>query len=189
VVIDDFLPEDIHLGARRFLLKELRLDSFRQAGIGALEDFKIRDSIRNDRIYWLERKRDVELEGFFSLVDETIRYLNQLCFLSISGSEFHLAHYPPGSFYKKHVDQFNQRSNRLISMICYLNESWEESHGGMLRVFQDDGKFMNIAPKPRRMVLFKSDKVPHEVLKTTVSRYSITGWLLHQPTGVGYLLG
>lgn len=188
VIIDDFLPEGIFSVAREFLLRRLKLEHFKQAGIGALGDFEIRKSIRSDRIYWLDRSRDKELYTFYDLVDEVIYALNLLCFLSISGSEFHLAHYPKGAFYRKHLDQFNNRNNRLISMICYLNKEWEPAYGGELRLYRADGTYSDVAPKPGRMVLLKSDIVPHAVLETHVSRYSITGWLLHQPAGVGYLM-
>lgn len=189
VILDDFLPTEVLTVSHNFLKRRLELDEFKQAGIGALNDFRVEKSIRSDEIFWLERHRDQDLGGFFSLVDEAIAHLNRLCFLSISGSEFHLAHYPPGSFYKRHLDQFDSRSNRLISMVCYLNEDWQPEHGGELRLHASDGAYQDVAPLPGRMILFKSDAVPHEVLLSKAHRYSITGWLLHQPTGVGYLLG
>lgn len=188
VILDDFLPTEILTVSRDFLKKRLELDEFRLAGIGALRDFRVEKSIRSDEIFWLERKRDKELEGFFTLVDEAIVHLNRLCFLSISGSEFHLAHYPEGSFYKRHLDQFDSRSNRLISMVFYLSEYWKAEHGGELRLYAKDGTYQDVAPLPGRMILFKSEAVPHEVLLSKTSRYSITGWLLHQPPGLGYRL-
>lgn len=189
VILDDFLPTDLTTACRNFLKQKLELDEFKQAGIGALNDFRIEKAIRSDEIFWLERQRDQEVTRYFDIVDEVIAQLNRLCFLSIAGSEFHLAHYPKGSFYKKHIDQFDSRSNRLISMICYVNEYWEPEHGGELRLYKADGDYNDVAPLPGRVILFKSDAVPHEVLLSNASRYSITGWLLHQPAGLGYLLG
>jgi len=188
VILDDFLPTKVLTDSRNFLKKKLELEEFKQAGIGPLSEFRIEKSIRSDEIFWLDRKRDTELEGFFALVDEVIAQLNRFCFLSISGSEFHLAHYPTGSFYKRHLDQFDSRSNRLISMVCYLHENWKPEHGGELRLHNKDGTHTDVAPLPGRMILFKSDAVPHEVLLSKASRYSITGWLLHQPSELGYLL-
>lgn len=189
VILDDFLPIELISASRNFLKQKLELDEFKQAGIGALNEFRVEKSIRSDEIFWLERARDRELDVYFGLVDEVIAQLNRLCFLSISGSEFHLAHYPPGSFYKRHLDQFDSRSNRLISMVCYLNEKWSPEHGGELRLYASDGSYRDVEPLPGRMALFKSDVVPHEVLLSKAPRYSITGWLLHQPLGLGYLLG
>jgi SM-20-related protein len=189
VILDGFMPDNLLSVSRNFLKERLALEEFKQAGIGALNDFRIEKSIRSDEIFWLERNRDLKLSGFFALVDEAIAHLNRLCFLSISGSEFHLAHYPAGSFYKRHLDQFDFRSNRLISVVFYLNEFWKPEHGGELRLHESDGTYQDVAPLPGRMILFKSDSVPHEVLLTKAPRYSITGWLLHQPPGLGYLLG
>lgn len=189
VILDGFLPEEETTAARNYLKKKLATEAFKVAGIGASNDFRVEKSIRSDEIFWLDRLRDPEVEGFFSLAEDAAAQLNRLCFLSISGSEFHFAHYPAGSFYKKHLDQFDTRSNRLISMVCYINELWEPEHGGELRLYRSDGTFKDVAPLPGRAVLFKSDLVPHEVLESRASRYSITGWLLHQPSGLGYLLG
>ena len=188
VILDGFVPDNLLSVSRNFLKERLALEEFKQAGIGALNDFRIEKSIRSDEIFWLERNRDLELSGFFALVDEAIAHLNRLCFLSISGSEFHLAHYPPGSFYKRHLDQFDFRSNRLISVVFYLNEFWKPEHGGELRLHESDGTYQDVAPLPGRMILFKSEAVPHEVMLSNASRYSITGWLLHHPPGLGYLL-
>jgi SM-20-related protein len=44
-----------------------------------------------------------------------------------------------------------------------------------------------VKPVAKRLLLFKSGSIEHEVLKTNVPRYSLTGWLLHQPSGLGYL--
>lgn len=189
VILEEFLPKAHTVAARDYLKYKLATDAFKAAGVGALADFRVEKSVRSDEIYWLDRNKDKTLAGFFDFVDDAVARLNRLCFLSISGSEFHLAHYPPGTFYRKHLDQFDARSNRLISMVCYLNEIWKPEHGGELRVYRRDGTYRDIPPLPGRAVLFKSDVVPHEVLKSHASRYSITGWLLHQPAGLGYLTG
>lgn len=189
VVIDDFLNEDLFNEIRSYFLARLASDGFSDAAIGALNEKQLEKSIRGDKIYWLERKDDIEMTSFFELTDELIQKLNQLCYLSLSGSEFHLAHYPIGAFYKKHIDQFKGRSNRLISVIIYLNVGWKSGDGGELKIFKPDGTDFLVEPLAGRCVMFKSDTVPHEVLKTEVNRYSLTGWLLYQPSGLGYLLG
>ena len=188
VVIDDFIEEGVYQTARSFLMEKLEDDTFAKAKIGPGSEEQVVSEIRGDYIYWLDRNRDTTLLPFFGLIDETIQVLNRYCYLSLSGFEFHLAHYPAGSFYKRHLDQFKSRSNRMISMIIYLNEGWKPGNGGELKIFQDKGDLI-VEPFARRCVLFKSDTVPHEVLKTQVSRYSLTGWLLYMPSGVGRILG
>ncbi|WP_339607758.1 2OG-Fe(II) oxygenase [uncultured Roseivirga sp.] len=189
VVIDDFLDKQLFENIRAYFLDRLETDGFSDAAIGALNQKQLEKSIRGDKIYWLERKNDLEMESFFQLSDELIQQLNQLCYLSLSGCEFHLAHYPIGTFYKKHIDQFKGRSNRLISVIIYLNVGWKPGDGGELKVFKENGEELLVEPLAGRCVMFKSDTVPHEVMKTQVNRYSLTGWLLYQPSTLGYLLG
>jgi SM-20-related protein len=109
--------------------------------------------------------------------------------LGLSGDEFHLAHYPKGGHYKKHLDQFNNRSNRTISMVIYLNQDWKKGDGGELEVFFQDGSSVLIEPIEGRCVMFKSAIVPHAVLASAKPRNSLTGWLLQQPSALGQFLG
>ncbi len=186
LVIDDFI-EDQELDVFLSYFKEsLEEEDFKPAGIGSGQDFQLKREIRGDKIKWLDRSRDVELANFFERVDETIGVLNRYCYLSLSGSEFHMAHYPKGTFYKRHLDQFNSRSNRLISVILYLNKNWQEGDGGELKVFLNDDE-RTIAPIAKRCVIMRSDKVEHEVMMTNKDRYSLTGWLLYQPVGLTFL--
>lgn len=186
LVIDDFITEtelDIFLGNFQEHLEE---DDFKKAGIGTGHEFQLKHSVRGDYIRWLNRDRDLLLSDFFTKVDEVVAVLNRFCFLSLSGFEFHMAHYPTGTFYKRHLDQFNNRSNRLISVILYLNKDWRKGDGGELRIYLD-GTEKEIEPIARRIVFMRSDLVEHEVLMTTKDRYSLTGWLLYQPPGLTYL--
>lgn len=188
VVIDDFLDIDTYHQIRQYFLQKLGHEAFDKAGIGALADHHIDRSERGDHVYWLDRKTDRAMENVFSLFDELIANLNRYCFLGIADFESHLAYYPEGTFYKKHVDQFKERSNRLISMVLYLNEDWQPEHGGTLKLYLNEGT-KTLAPLGRRLVLFKSDVIPHEVLPTSLGRYSLTGWLLKNPADLGFLLG
>lgn len=186
LVIDNFISDkelSVFLG---YFKEHLEEQEFKKAGIGTGSEFQLKTEIRGDYIRWLDREKDVELQDFFAKVDESISVLNRYCFLSLSGSEFHMAHYPAGTFYKRHLDQFNQRSNRLISVILYLNKDWKNGDGGELKVYLDDRE-ETIEPVAKRLVLMRSDKVEHEVLMTNRDRYSLTGWLLYQPPGLTFL--
>ena len=187
VVIDDFLDDQLYHLIKSFFLEHV--ENFRQAGIGALDQNQIKQSIRGDLTYWLDRQRDTELEPYWQRLQETMDMLNRYCFLSLSGYEFHLAHYPAGSFYKRHLDQFSNRSNRIISMIIYLNDNWQPGDGGELEIVEQNGEVTLVEPIAKRCVMFKSAEVVHGVLEAHKSRYSLTGWLLRHPSGVGYLLG
>ncbi|MEP2024138.1 MAG: 2OG-Fe(II) oxygenase [Reichenbachiella sp.] len=186
LVIDDFISDHELSIFLDYFQEHLNDDDFKKAGIGAGTDFQLKSQVRGDYIRWLNRDNDTELADFFARIDEAIAKLNRYCFLSLSGSEFHMAHYPQGTFYKKHLDQFNHRSNRLISVILYLNTDWKEGDGGELKLYLD-GHEKIIAPIAKRIVFMRSDQVEHEVLETHVDRYSLTGWLLYQPPGLTFL--
>ncbi|MEQ9443259.1 MAG: 2OG-Fe(II) oxygenase [Cyclobacteriaceae bacterium] len=187
-IIDDFISESLYQDIRAFLRRQQEEEEFAKAGIGTMGDYQIKTSVRGDFVYWLDTKRDQELTPFFELAQEMIATLNRYCYLSLSGSEFHLAYYPPGAFYHRHLDQFRERNNRLISVVLYLNEGWQPGDGGELKIFRPDGNDVLCEPLARRCILFKSDVVEHEVLLTHTDRYSLTGWLLYQPASLGYLL-
>lgn len=180
VIVDDFIDASLYADLRQ--LCQARRAEFEEAGIGAREQHSIQKKIRGDWTHWLDRARDRELEVFWQLVDETLAVMNRYCFLSLSGYEFHLAHYPVGSHYNKHLDQFANRNNRMISMVVYLNEGWQEGDGGELEIFPKHGSPQLIPPLARRGVLFKSAELPHQVHVAKKDRYSLTGWLLYQST-------
>ncbi len=133
--------------------------------------------IRSDKIYWLDRKHDNAFENsFFDLIDGFVSYLNRTCYTGITGYEFHYALYEKGSFYKKHLDQFQNNKSRAFSMIMYLNTDWQEKDGGELCIHHSDHLQM-IAPVNGKCVFFKSSELEHEVFLTHAPRLSITGWL------------
>lgn len=147
------------------------------AGIGN-NDLLVRDqSIRSDKIYWLDPShQDLHENHFFELIDRFVRYLNETCYTGITGYEFHYALYEKGSFYKKHLDQFRNNSSRAFSMIMYLNADWQQQDGGELCIHHSD-HLQTIAPLNGTCVFFKSSELEHEVLVTHQPRLSITGWL------------
>lgn len=187
VVIDDFLDESTYRTIRQHFLDKLDQDTFDKAGIGALGQHTVKKDIRGDFTYWLERGRDTELGTYYDLIDELMFVMRRYCFLSIADGEFHYAYYPPGTHYEAHVDQFNERNNRLISVVIYLNEGWQSGDGGELKIFREDGSDLLVEPICRRCVLFKSADVLHQVMPTSKDRYSLTGWLLNNPVGIGFL--
>ena len=182
VVMDNFLDEDlIHQVMTYFQNKEDE-DVFRKAAIGSTGNELIINEIRGDYTFWLDKKRDIELAGLFDQLDEVKFWINRMCFLSLSDYEFHLAHYPEGSFYKRHLDQFAERNNRMISLIIYLNKDWKQGDGGELRIYPEGKDVKDIAPIFNRCILFRSDTLEHEVLTAQTDRRSVTGWMLYKPS-------
>lgn len=188
VVIDDFFDPGIYQKIVDFFLLKQAENEFSKAALGDAFSRQIVSEIRGDFSYWLDKKKDEQIRQLFELIEEMISLLNRYCFLSLSGYEFHFTHYPKASFYKKHLDQFKGRSNRLVSVIIYMNKDWRSGDGGELRMFDKGKQEIIVNPIANRCVLFKSDKIVHEVLRTNVGRNSLTGWLLYLPTDVAYLL-
>ena len=187
VIVDDFISDDLYRKIMDFFSAVEENERLKKAGIGSSVDYQIQKEVRGDLIYWLDQERDIQLAPLFRLIEELREKLGMYCFISLSGSEFHLAKYPRGSKYEKHIDQFNTQSNRQITVLIYLNKDWKKGDGGELKISNEEGGFL-VEPIAKRMLLFKSDVVEHEVLLTNVPRYSLSGWLLHQPATLGGLL-
>lgn len=188
LIIDNYFTPDQLTIAHHFFDQKQKENVFQRAAIGPSGNKKVISEIRGDYTYWLDRKKDIELKTVFENFDEVKSLLNRLMFLSLAGYEFHLAHYPKGSFYKKHLDQFDSRNNRMISMIIYLNKNWSTNDGGELRIYPEGEESVDIAPLENRCVIFRSDILFHEVLVSNTSRKSITGWMLYQPVILPFLV-
>ena len=176
-MVPDFISEELaeNLVQRLFELKEQNL--LKAAGIGNVAKLTHNAEIRSDAIYWLDRNNNNEFENqFLDQVDAFVTYLNRSCFTGITGYEFHFALFDKGSFYRKHLDQFQNNSSRQFSMITYLNQNWQPEDGGELCIYDGDVT-QKVAPTNRKTVFFKSNELVHEVLETNKSRLSVTGWL------------
>ena len=187
VVVDNFISDQLFDNVQQYFQQQMNQEQFAKAAIGSSTDRQIDSAVRGDFIYWLDKSRDQSLTELFNLFDETIQQIKQQLFLSLSDYEFHLALYPPGTHYDKHIDQFKGKNNRVISMLIYLNENWKPGDGGELAIYQPDGNQLLVEPLAKRLILFKSDSVEHAVRQTNTSRKSITGWLLRQPASLGIL--
>ncbi|GGZ39849.1 2OG-Fe(II) oxygenase [Echinicola pacifica] len=181
-IVDNFLEE----GFRKELLEEqqdiLHHGQFRMAGVGKGGDFRIQPEIRSDKVCWMDYWQLTPLQRrYWDQIEELKSAINQRCYLGLRSYEAHFAMYPPGSFYLRHLDQFQKVSYRVVSCILYLNDEWSEDDGGALRMYlpQEDGteEILDVFPKGGRLVIFLSGEIPHEVLMTFKERISITGWM------------
>lgn len=187
VYIDDFISDELFRHMLHYFRSLLDESEFSKAAIGSSEKRQVEASVRGDFIYWLDKEKDSELSPLFTLLDDLVLKIKQHLMLSLSDYEFHFALYPPNTRYEKHVDQFQGSTNRQISVLLYLNENWEPGDGGELKIHQPGGEEIRIEPLAKRLLLFKSDTVEHEVLLTNTHRKSLTGWLLHKPASLGNL--
>lgn len=175
-VIDNWLTNDETIQLRKELNHFYDADCFKKSAIGNRLNENLERSIRNDFIFWLDETKHAAT--FFKKINSFIDYLNKTCFAGIVTKEFHYAAYPKGSFYKKHIDTFQNDDRRTISIVCYLNEIWNESFGGELKLYLNN-QTLQIFPTNGKIVLFDSKTIEHEVLSvlTKNKRLSITGWL------------
>jgi SM-20-related protein len=84
--------------------------------------------------------------------------------------------YPAGAIYARHRDRFRDDDARVISCVLYLNEGWQASDGGALRIHMPEGGWRDVIPLAGTLVVFLSERFVHEVLAATRSRLALTGW-------------
>lgn len=148
------------------------------AGTGRGADFQ-RHSVRGDRIHWLlpEVKNEAVV---LDALDEVRTHLNQQLLLNVHEVEAHLACYPPGHRYARHLDSFRHGNTRVVSLLCYLNKDWQAHEGGQLRLHLPEGP-MDVTPERGRCVAFVSEDIEHEVLAGTRERWSLAAWFRRRP--------
>lgn len=181
-VVDDFFTTEEVLALRMALLAKYDEDRFKKSAIGNQSNEKVIDAIRGDFILWLDEEQASDAESrFFAKLNDFQDYLNRTCYMGINEKEFHYALYPEGTFYKRHLDTFQNDSRRKLSMVCYLNlENWQPEYGGELTIYlnEDDAeKAIDVYPVQGRVVIFESQILEHEVKPVKRERLSITGWL------------
>ena len=175
-ILPKALPQDLC----NVLMKSARTSTerqYRHAGIGRADQHQKNESIRSDEIDWIDDGSPAG-EAWLDWCSQLQLALNQRLFLGLFSFESHFAHYAPGRFYGRHLDAFKGRTNRVLSLVTYLNEDWHPSDGGELVLYQDDedDTGLRVVPEAGTVVLFLSDEFPHEVLPAKADRYSIAGW-------------
>jgi SM-20-related protein len=181
-VVEGFFSSEEVSALRNSLLGKYEEDEFKKAAIGNRLNETIEKSVRGDFIFWLnESEANTAEKSFFHKINDMISYLNKTCFMGILHKEFHYALYPKGTFYKRHLDTFQNDDRRKLSMVCYLNdENWQPDYGGELVIYINENGLeteKTIYPFPGRMVIFESQLLEHEVKPVEQKRLSITGWL------------
>lgn len=181
-LMDNFLDEDDYQALRTTIQTLRNSGNFKPAKIGPTLDKTANANIRNDAIFWLDKAAEnPAVARYLETLEALSQQLNQSLFLGLVDVEAHFAIYEPNNFYKKHVDQFSTNQDRRISCVYYLNENWQDAFGGELILYEgNDEPLITIQPQGNRLVCFNSD-MPHEVVTTYETRYSITAWLKIRP--------
>jgi SM-20-related protein len=160
------------------LLKEAQDLPYKEAKIGkGLLEQRTPD-LRNDSLYWLDENSESQAQReYLKEIDLLKDSLNRELYLGLKQFEGHFAKYGQLGFYKKHLDQFQNNNERLVTAITYLNTP---SSGGELIIYSRDNHNLieaQILPEMGRFVCFLSQQIYHEVRPTQSERYSIAGWL------------
>ena len=179
VIIDDFIDADLVKSLAQHAQSLKQMGTMKKATTGLNRNQH--QEFRGDFIHWIEASEaSPEEQTYLALMNELKDAINQAFFLGLFELESHFATYPAGAGYQKHLDQFVGTEDRKITCILYLNEDWQETDGGQLRMYlspTETKEFIDISPQGGRLVVFVSSDFLHEVLPAKRERISITGWL------------
>lgn len=158
---------------------------FHPASIGRSVTSQRHGGIRGDYTLWLDECPAPAVTGFVRHELEALRRaINAATCLGLFEFEGHLAVYPPGAGYARHLDQFQDAEERLVSVVLYLNEVWRAGSGGELCLYppgDPEGQSIVIPPLPGTLAVFLSADMPHEVHPAGQLRFSLSGWFRRRP--------
>jgi len=179
-VQEGFIDQELVHSLRAEALQLWSEGAFDAARVGIGDAMHLAPTVRRDWTHWLDLTELTSAQRDVAERLEALRVaINQQTFMGLFEWEGHFALYPPGSFYKRHVDVFRNHRSRLVTFILYLNPGWKMGDGGELRVYEngaDASQFQDIAPLGGTLVTFLSEQVHHEVLTSQTDRLTWTGW-------------
>lgn len=169
VVIEQALPASL----THALWQEAQSSQLQAASVGRGSSQLLDQQIRRDQTRWFDGSSHAQKE-YMQLLDQVQQAVNRRCFLGLTHYECHFARYGQGDYYQKHLDAFQGRSNRRLTTVVYLNDV---DSGGQLRIYDDKDQWLcDVTPKAGTLVMFESERFPHEVLVANDERFSIAGW-------------
>jgi SM-20-related protein len=171
---------DLLTSAETFALGEEcgRLHDGDQLRPGRIGSERLSSALRGDSTGWfVDDAPSVAQRMFGEHMDRLRGVLNRELMLGLVDTEAHYAAYPIGAGYARHLDRPRGNDARVISAVFYLNDAWQPSEGGALRLHLPDGGWHDIAPLGGTLVLFLSADFEHEVLPATRRRLSIACWM------------
>lgn len=197
VVIPDFLSKDLQESLRQDVSALRGGGHFKIAKIGQDSTNTLNRQIREAQTCFIGGKRSIpDHAGRDQMTNILQSVCQQLSANSIlqspkldqNLSELLYAYYPQGGFYRRHRDAIPGSASvlRTYSLLLYLNKDWKEADAGQLRIHLDSGgdecppnespNYQDVEPQGGTLVLFDSEKIPHEVLDTNSERLAIVGW-------------
>jgi len=176
IILEDILDKTLTQALYK-RIQSLKSTDLSEASIGRGSQHHNNSNIRSDKTIWLDGDEENE-KAYLLWMDNLKQELNQALYLGLHDYETHFAHFAQGTFYQKHFDVLHGNNKRLLTTVFYLTKDWKDGDGGELLIYNKDGNriIQTVAPKMGTMVIFLSDKFPHEVLASKKDRYSIAGW-------------
>lgn len=169
VWVPNFIPESLN----QALLADLQQQRLQQAGVGRHQEHLLNAQIRRDKTAWLDGSSAPQRD-YLALMAQLQQSFNQQFFMGLFDFECHYARYAEGDFYQKHLDAFKGRSNRVLTTVSYLNSVQQ---GGELQLFDETDRLLStIKPTATGLLVFESERFPHQVLPAIDERFSIAGW-------------
>jgi SM-20-related protein len=179
-VVPAFLPSPLaQVLAAELEAKDAR-GELRAAAVGAGDRRAVRTDIRGDRIQWLNERGTETEQAVLERLDELRLGLNERLQLGLFELECHYASYPPGAFYARHLDRSPAGTERVVSVVQYLNDGWGDDDGGELRLHTAGGP-VDVLPVGGTLAVFLSERLEHEVRPARRARRSLTGWFRRRP--------
>lgn len=180
-----FVPQALTLELANECRKRAAQGDLTPASIGHGSGQEVREGVRGDHIQWLDAGVSPACEQYLALMDGLRQALNRELYLGLEDYECHFAWYPPGAFYRKHLDRFRDDDRRAVSAVFYLNPDWQPEQGGALRLYLADETTRDVQPQAGSLLVFLSADLPHEVLPASRERLSLTGWFRRRRGGGG----
>ncbi len=150
-----------------------------RAAIGREDSHQLETRIRQANAAWLDGRTDGEA-AFIALAEQLRTAINRRLFLGLFEFEAQFLTYPPGGFYKRHLDSLRGTRNRIVSLVLYLNTDWQPEHGGELDLWtapDDTGMpAATVLPRAGTMALMLSEEISHAVRPANATRRVIAGW-------------
>lgn len=158
-------------------VNKLSNDKFEEARIGRDELLMQNNFVRRNEICWITGESSAGRE-WLDWSHKLQVYLNRRLLLGLFSFESHFSYYAVGDFYKRHMDAHIGNSNRILSVVVYLNPDWLPENAGELVLYTspEDQVGIKVTPSFGTIVTFLSEEFPHEVLPTQRGRHSIAGW-------------
>lgn len=103
-----------------------------------------------------------------------------------------------GANYGAHIDNADgdgRVDGRILTAVLYLNPGWDRANGGELAIFQAEsgelgqdhvqGRWHEVWPEAGTLVLFRADRMLHEVRPAHARRYALSLWFCGQHLAYG----